>query len=150
MSSDAMGFPNKPALIPYNIQWTTSGTAPTLGNGILYGNYSQMGPWIDCSIYLELGSTTSGGTGEWRFSLPKIAANAPGGRGSNRQWLGNVWALNTGTAYYVGVSMATESSTYLQCFNSGSGSAYSSGSSIPFSWSSGCVLAINLRYLTAQ
>lgn len=51
--------------------WTTSGTAPALGNSILTGKYTRVGKRVRAIIYFQTGNTgVSGGTGTWRFSLP--------------------------------------------------------------------------------
>jgi hypothetical protein len=49
---------------------TTSGTASTLGNGTLTGYYARSGATITVEVDFTVGSTTSLGTGEIRFSLP--------------------------------------------------------------------------------
>lgn len=52
---------------------TTSGTAPSLGNGTLTGTYSAAGKRIAFKVKLVVGSTTSLGTGELRFTFPVTA-----------------------------------------------------------------------------
>ncbi len=67
-----------PASVPwtsYSPVWTSSGTAPSIGNGILSGFYYQIGHQIAVRIYLQFGSTTTGGTGGWSLSLPVQAAS---------------------------------------------------------------------------
>jgi hypothetical protein len=49
---------------------TTSGTAPSLGNGTITGVYSRAGTVIIAEVDFTVGSTTTLGTGELRFSLP--------------------------------------------------------------------------------
>lgn len=51
--------------------WTSTGTAPALGNGSLTGRYKAIDSKTYCiAIRLTWGSTTTGGTGDWRFALP--------------------------------------------------------------------------------
>jgi hypothetical protein len=50
--------------------WTAGGGATTLGNGTLNAAYSSAGKLLRIRINLALGSTTSGGTGGWSFTLP--------------------------------------------------------------------------------
>lgn len=57
----------------YTPVWTSTGTAPTLGNGTLVGAYRQLGKTIDLRVTLTIGSTTSIGTGVYRLSLPAAA-----------------------------------------------------------------------------
>lgn len=71
--------------------WTTTGTAPSLGNGTLTARYKQ----LDANTYLyyvffEMGSTTTVGTGTWSFSLPVTPIT-----GRNQVLSGHI--LDTGT-----------------------------------------------------
>jgi hypothetical protein len=54
----------------YTPVWTSSGTAPVLGNGTLTGSYIQIGKTVHYRIRLRTGTTTTYGTGSYRFSLP--------------------------------------------------------------------------------
>jgi hypothetical protein len=54
----------------YTPSWTSSGTAPALGNGTLTGEYQQVGDLVYVKIVWQAGSTTTYGTGTYRFSLP--------------------------------------------------------------------------------
>lgn len=54
----------------YTPTWSASGTAVSLGNGTVTGFYRRVGDSIEMMIHLLAGSTTTGGTGDWKFSLP--------------------------------------------------------------------------------
>ena len=54
----------------YTPTWTTSGTQPVLGNGTLTGRYCRINRLIVVQIAFAYGSTTTGGTNKWLFSLP--------------------------------------------------------------------------------
>lgn len=54
----------------YNPNWTCSGLAPAVGNGTLSGRYRKVGRTVDLDVFLLFGSTTTGGTGNWSFTLP--------------------------------------------------------------------------------
>lgn len=54
----------------YTPAWTSTGTAPALGNGTLTGFYKQVGKTVHVRIVLTLGSTSTVGTGTYRLSLP--------------------------------------------------------------------------------
>lgn len=58
----------------YTPTWTAVNTAPGIGNGVLTGRYLLIGRTCLLWIYIQFGSTTSGGTGEWAFSLPFAAS----------------------------------------------------------------------------
>lgn len=55
--------------------WTAVSVNPAKGNGTLTGKYRQVGKSVDALIILTCGTTTTFGTGEWRFSLPATAAS---------------------------------------------------------------------------
>jgi hypothetical protein len=56
--------------------WTSSGTAPTIGNGVITGAYKQRGKVITGYATLVVGSTSTVGTGTYYLSLPVNAKNA--------------------------------------------------------------------------
>ncbi|MEU1559521.1 hypothetical protein ABZ504_03245 [Streptomyces mirabilis] len=60
----------------YTPSWTSSGTAPALGNGTILGRYMKFGRTVVCHINLVTGSTSTYGTGAYNFSLPFTSANA--------------------------------------------------------------------------
>jgi len=63
------------APIAYTPAWTSSGTAPSLGNSTLTGTYVLQGKHVHGVILFTIGTSgVSGGTGTWRFSLPLTPA----------------------------------------------------------------------------
>lgn len=54
----------------YTPTWTCSGSAPAIGNGTLSGAYKQIGKTLYVRISFVAGSTTTFGTGDFRFALP--------------------------------------------------------------------------------
>lgn len=58
----------------YTPVWTSSGTAPTLGNGTLTGRYSKIGRQVTAQIIWTSQSTTLYGTGTYTWSLPFLSA----------------------------------------------------------------------------
>jgi hypothetical protein len=69
-SSAATGLNWLGASIAYTPTWTSTGTAPAIGNGTLTGSYMRVGDLIAFNISLSWGTTTTNGTGQYRFSLP--------------------------------------------------------------------------------
>lgn len=61
--------------VSYTPTLTSGGTAPVLGNGTLTGRASRSGSTGRVSIELTLGSTTTLGSGDLRFSLPTWMPN---------------------------------------------------------------------------
>ena len=62
----------------YGIIWSSAGVPPNLGDGTLVGYYKQIGKTVFVRVKLNWGSTTTGGTGHWLFSLPVPAASPDG------------------------------------------------------------------------
>ena len=76
--------------VTYSSAWTSSGTAPAIGNGSISARYSITGKTINVLIDLIAGSTTTFGTGGYSFSLPFAAAS-----GTSTTAIGNVQVLDT-------------------------------------------------------
>ena len=92
----------------YTPTWSSTGTAPALGNGTIAGKYLRIGPIVFYKIALTWGSTTTGGTGAWTFTLPVTALDTtaysePGGAVLNDasvgQKIGQTLKLNSTTIY---------------------------------------------------
>ena len=58
--------------------WTSTGTAPAIGNGSLTGKYFRINKLVVAFIQWSAGSTTTFGTGNYRLSLPITAVNTTG------------------------------------------------------------------------
>lgn len=58
--------------------WTAAtGTDPVLNNGTLLGTYQRIDDIVFYTIELQLGSTSSQGTGPWLFGLPQALIGSP-------------------------------------------------------------------------
>ncbi|MEW1803195.1 hypothetical protein ACIGO7_35265 [Streptomyces virginiae] len=78
--------------------WTAFTTNPTLGNGTLVSRWCRVGRMINWMGTLTLGSTSNGGTGLWRMSIPVAAASG----GSIPTWRGVCAYLKPGDNDYHG------------------------------------------------
>lgn len=66
------------AWTPYTSAWTSSGTAPAIGNGTISARYALTGNTVNLAITLVAGGTTTFGTGGYSFSLPFAVASGIG------------------------------------------------------------------------
>lgn len=125
----------------YTPAWTSSGTAPALGNGTLTGRYIQVGKVVVVNIYLLFGSTTTPGTGVWFFSLPVTADNAVVAHGS--AILGD-----SGVSSYMGVARQETTTTFsIPVYAGAAGGSVSNASvGVPFTWGVADFLQATLPY----
>lgn len=118
----------------YTPTWGAS-SAPSLGNGTLLGRFRRDGTTFHVDIQLTWGSTTTGGTGIWTFSLPSgVAVNS------------SVYAkiagfIYDGTNVQPAVGYAAASGTVFQVV-SGAGTGTGITATTPFAWANGHILSI--------
>lgn len=60
----------------YTPTWTAATTNPSLGNGTIVGRYIKIGRTCTAVIKLTMGSTTTYGSGLYRFGIPFTSASA--------------------------------------------------------------------------
>jgi len=95
-SSTATGLKYTGDWIAFTPTWTAVGTAPAIGNGTLTGGYRRIGQQVNFWIEFTAGSTTTFGTGAWRFTLPQVAYTA------EWNYAHDTMVLDAGTAWYKG------------------------------------------------
>lgn len=112
----------------YTPSWTAASVNPTLGNGSLTAKYSLTGTTVKFSIRLNIGSTTTLGTGVWSFTLPytSVAVGATA--------LGAAHLFDSGTANYVGTTIH-QTTTTASVVSDGAGNTISA--TVPFAWVNG-------------
>lgn len=92
----------------YTATWTSTGTAPAIGNGVHDSTYCRIGMLVVCSQSVILGSTSTVGTGNYLFALPvaaqDVTSNRVFGSGSYHDATGNVYItspiISTSTTVY--------------------------------------------------
>lgn len=122
----------------YTPAWTTTGTAPDIGNGTVEGRYILSGRMCTVEVKLLAGSTTTFGTGQFQFSLP-FAASA-----SSLSAYGAARLGDTGTAFYTGVVEVNTSSNVAVIYSNGTGNLVQSNS--PFTWANTDTLRFTVTY----
>jgi len=126
--------------ISYTPTWTAATTNPTVGNGTLQGWYSLNGKTCSVRIHLTMGSTTTYGSGSYRWDLPFTSVGILAGAG-NTIGTGNVYDTSGGSrtimfAYQGG-------NTYVQLATSGSVLVAPAS---PFTFANGDSVSINLSF----
>jgi len=133
----------------YPAAWSASGTAPALGNGTLSAAYTLRGDECHVSIRQVMGTTTSYGTGQFRWSLPFTSTTLPH---ASMFWTGSAMAGDAGTAYYPGVCRLLSGSNLVMCINPATATGSSTtewNASRPHTWGSGDYLGLDLTYQIA-
>jgi hypothetical protein len=116
--------------------WSSQGTAPSLGNGTLTGLLMQVGNQILFQINLTYGSTTTGGTGAWLFTVVYTPSGGP--------LSAVVRATHTGTGagLYLGQG-ALADATHLAAYASSVAPATAFTASSPVTFVNGDIISIN-------
>lgn len=94
----------------YAPAWTSTGTAPVIGNGSVTGRYSKVGRTCVGGVMLLLGSTSNAGTGFYNLSLPFPSATV-----ATWQWQGT-WNANLSGGAYIGVSVVGSNSSQITMY----------------------------------
>jgi hypothetical protein len=115
--------------------WTSSGTSPSLGNGTLTGAYLLQGKSVIWRVHLTMGSTTTYGSGAWRWDTPVTTAGVLAGAGGG---LGNGSLYDTSAAARRMRDVYHSSTTYVSLSDQ-DGNAV--GGSTPFTWANGDTVA---------
>lgn len=63
------------------VAWSSSGTAPVIGNGSVAASYTQVNKLVIYKGKITMGSTTTFGTGSWAVAIP-VAGNNNAGSGA--------------------------------------------------------------------
>lgn len=124
-------------LRPYTPTWTSSGTAPALGNGTLKGFYGTNGAIMIVTVELVMGSTTTFGTGEYYISLPRQSTN-------QIKTLGSALYYDNGVLYKVGISAADPGEAKLRFYSDAGATPV--GQLVPFAWGNGDKLWATIQY----
>jgi len=120
--------------------WASTGTQPAKGNGVLDGQYVQIGKTVHASLQLIAGSTTTWGTGTYTFTLPVAAKSTP----STARKTGSAYLRDTSAAangHFQGITVidpALSTSTFYIVHEPNVISA-----TVPFAWA-------NTDHITAE
>lgn len=136
----------------YTPVWTSaSGTAPNLGNSVVYARWCQIGKTVFAKIVITFGSGASYGDGaQWFFTLPTAAA--AGMVATFRGMLGTYTAVKSnGSKLQLGPVFIGADATHMK-FGSVSavnGADQNASAVAPFTWASGDFFSMDLKYEAA-
>lgn len=146
LASDLNTATQQSAWTSYTPAWASTGTAPVLGNGTLFGSYSKVGRLVTAKIALSTGSTTTFGTGAYTFSLPLTAAIAGVAAGGFAH--AGVWSIyNAGNVTFYTASAAIQQGSPTQAVGLVTASANFLGATNPATFSgTGCQMTCTITY----
>lgn len=127
----------EPVWTSYSPTWGGSVSNPSLGNGTLTGAYAKVGNLVNVRIALAIGSTSTGGSGRWTFTLPFAPAA--------QQALAAVAEDTSASARYGGAAWITPGAGVF-AVALGAGGNTGVLSTVPFTWANGDQLYINGSY----
>lgn len=128
----------------YTPAWTSTGTAPAIGNGVITARYMQPpnSKLVHVSVRITFGSTSTFGTGAYSFSLPVAAA-------TNCARVGSTYCRDTsaGSAgHFVSMCLIDPSApTVVTVFNVNA----QVGQTIPFTWANTDHITFTVTYEAA-
>lgn len=124
------------AWTPYAASWTGATTNPVLGDGTLSAAYRLIGKTLHLRLYLLVGTTTTLGSGDWRFSLPAGVTAKAGVIQAMHCYL-----LDPGSTNYAASAHCGPVSGFYDRLIVSHGTA-NVGAAHPFAWGNGDSLAI--------
>lgn len=125
--------------------WSTGGVAPAIGDGTIQGRYVKIGRTVVFNFKVSFGSTSTFGSGDFRFSLPFTAVNT----GTVYQHVGTVLGFDSSTSTrYIGVAEIGDGGTVTTLtFHSTTGNA---SASVPITWAQNDQIIVNITYEAAS
>jgi hypothetical protein len=124
--------------------WSSSGTAPAVGDGAIICHYKHVGFTAYIFIRLTWGSTTTGGTGSWNFTMPLVP-------NFDNFYLGVMMNDNSAAIVYPGSARLLVSPPGVNRVGTYSATGVSGNASAtqPFTWAVNDVLTIAGTFLTS-
>jgi hypothetical protein len=124
----------------YTPTWTAASVNPVIGNGAIYGKVARWGKRVDVTIELDIGSTTTLGTGTWYFTTPYAAA-------VDIQYQGQAVALCAGSFYVGTVQTLLDGTSRIAVMGNAASNYFDSGR--PGAWVNTNSLKLSITYYTA-
>lgn len=126
--------------LAFGTQWEGSVSNPSIGNGSIYCEYDNVGLFVNFRMTLTFGTTTTRGSGDWFFSLPRWCITATPAVGN---WAGYLYGIGrvAGT-----VVLSSTGGTHKISLLAADGSTVI-GSASPASIPAGSVITIQFFYL---
>ncbi len=123
----------------YTVAWTADTTPPSLGNGVMNAEYEIDGDYCIARLQIFMGSTTTYGSGNWRFSLP-----IPPVPSSVLRISGGARAFESTVTTRTGVSVIVGGESFMRGLVTNTPNYFNAG--VPSAWKAGDNLNLEIRY----
>jgi hypothetical protein len=130
--------------VSYTPVWTNAGTANTVGNAVLTGQYKKIGKVVLFKLSFSFGTTSVAGNGAYLFSLPVASAAFSVGNPA----MGSAQIRDASVGDYAG-SVVGFTDTTCYVVNSNAVSAGVSGL-VPMTWVATDYLSVSGMYIAAS
>jgi hypothetical protein len=127
----------------YAPTWTASTTNPSLGNGTLAGRYVRIGRTITVAIKLTTGTTTTYGSGSYRWALPAAAS-------SSQDVVGTAFIGDATSGYSTGISYISASNADIAAYIGAPGAAFAISPTVPQTFATGDRIWLAATYAAAS
>lgn len=129
----------------YTLSWTAATTNPSIGNAVVASRYSLIGKICTVVVSIAFGSTTTYGSGGWRFSLPLSAKNTAG-----INYFGVAHLRNTGISNHERIAQIAPSvsQTDIRLFiqMDDNTNNFNLDATYPFTWGNGDFIGFQITY----
>ena len=122
--------------------WSSTGTQPVIGNGLLSGHYFIRGGLCKDIIYFAPGASTTFGTGNYSFSLSHTVS------ASGLTAVGIAVLYSIGSGRFTRFPFVGSGATTLSVFNpvTDGGTTIYLTPTVPFTWANGDLMRVNIEY----
>ena len=125
----------------YTPAWTSTGVAPAIGNGTISGNWARINKIAFVNIFVVMGSTTTYGNGNYRFSVPTGVTIS-----GNQTHVGTALLYDASAGYPGAFGMMTRVSA--STFNISPSGSNEMTNLAPFTWANADQMRIMAIYQT--
>jgi hypothetical protein len=140
---------NLPSYAAYTPAWTSTGSAPAIGNSTTSAGYIQVGELVRVHGQIKFGSSASYGTGTYSFSLPVSASAAAFSTAIHLHGSALCYDNNTGNGMLAVVRIATATTIRLHYPATYGGTLTEVQATGPFTWAQDDVVSWELCYEAA-
>ncbi len=137
-----------PTYIAYTPTWTSTGSAPAIGNAVVTARYVQIGKLVHAYGEITFGSSSTFGTGDFMFALP--VSRISGSAAARAKGIVSGYDNSASAALLARADMTSSVSTFIIVYGATYlGTATNVGATAPWTWATSDVISWDLVYEAA-